>query len=83
VGVQGLREGLPAAGKVPEVKAVAEEQPPVVGDQIELGGDPPYGAAAAQQPRQRGPRGAGSLPRKLPRAQPFRSIGDLMMSHSL
>jgi hypothetical protein len=82
MGVQRLREGLRAVGKEPEMKTVAEEQPPIVGDQIEVGGDPPHRAAAAQQPRQPGARGVGGLPEQLPCAQASRRISDLILSHN-
>jgi hypothetical protein len=80
-GVQRLREGLPAIGKEPEMKTAAGEQPPIVGDQIEVGGDPPHRAAAAQQPRQPGTRGAEGLPEQPP-AQAPRRIGALIPSHN-
>ena len=64
------------------MKTVAEEQLPILGDQIEVGGDPPYRTAAAQQPRQPGARGAGSLPQQPPRTQSFRGIGDPVLIHS-
>jgi hypothetical protein len=82
VGIQRLCEGLPAVGKEPEMKIVAEEQPPIVGDQIEVGGDPPHRASAAQQPRQPGARGVGGLPEQLPCAQASRRISVLILSHN-
>ena len=74
----GPREGLPAAGKEPEMKAAAEEQPPVVGDQIE--GAPTVLTLPRRRssPRQPGPRGAGSLPQQ-PRA-PSRSAASATSS---
>lgn len=64
------------------MKTVAKEQPPIVGDQIEVGGDPTHRTAAAQQPPQLGARGAGGLPQQFPCAQSFRGIGDLIQIHS-
>jgi len=64
------------------MKTVAEEQLPILGDQIEVGGNPPYRTAAAQQHSSRARAAQAAFPSSPRAPSRFLGIGDPVLIHS-